>query len=132
MLTEEEKVMARHHLGYLGVQESATFILGVPAAVQTQFMIELSFHKVMPQAENLFKILLCRCTEVETEVYGGLDYASVLGFGTIQVNPDRLKELGKYYRLAQQGLANLLGIPPNAFDQRQWVTTGCGMNVPVL
>ncbi len=96
MLTNEEKAKLRHHLGYLNVQAAATFQLGIPAAVQTQFMIEGAWDKVLPEAENLLKILLCRMDDVEAEVYGGIDLASVTATGNIQVNPDRLKILAKY------------------------------------
>jgi hypothetical protein len=131
MLSEEDKVKARHHMGYLNVQEASTFVLGIPAGVQTQFMIENAWGKILPHAENLFRTLLCRLDEIEAQVYGGSDMADVLKTGSIEVNPDRLKELAKYYRLAQQGLANLLGVVPNPFDLRDWVRAGGGINVPV-
>ncbi len=132
MLTNEEKAKLRHHLGYLNVQAAATFQLGIPAAVQTQFMIEGAWDKVLPEAENLLKILLCRMDDVEAEVYGGIDLASVTATGNIQVNPDRLKILAKYYCMAQQGAANLLGVPPNPFDMRDWVMNASGgISVPV-
>jgi hypothetical protein len=132
MLTLEEKAKLRHHMGYLNVQEAATFVLGIPAGVQTQFMIELSWDKILPEAENLVKIMLCRLDDVEKEVYGGIDLASVTATGSIQVNPNRLRELGKYYVLAQQGIANLLGVMPNPYDMRDWVqNAGGGMSVPV-
>ncbi len=125
-LTNEEKVKLRAHLGYLNVSAASTFQLGIPAGVQTQFMIEGAWEKVLPEAVPLLRILLCRCDDIEREVYGGIDLASVTKTGAIEVNPDRLKELGKYYRLAQQGIANLLGICPNPFDQREWVMAGGG------
>lgn len=131
MLTDEEKTKIRHHMGYLNVAETQTFVLGIPAGVQTQFMIEGAFGKILPHAENLVRTLLCRLDEIEAQVYGGSDLADVMKTGSIEVNPDRLKELGKYYRLAQQGLANLMGVPPNPFDMRDWVRAGGGMNVPV-
>lgn len=132
MLTEEEKVQIRHHLGYLNVQAASTFQLGIPAGVQTQFMIEGAWDKVLPQAEVMLKRWLCRCNDVETEVFGQLDLANVQETGNVKVNPDRLKELAKYYRLAQQSVANLLGVVPNPFDMRDWVMAGGGgLNVPV-
>ncbi len=132
-LTNEEKVQVRHIMGYLNVQSAATFNLGIPAAVQTQFMIEGAWDKVLPEAYTLLKILICRANDIETEVYGGIDLASVTKTGSIEVNPERLKELGKYYRLAQQGIANLLGCCPNPFDMREWVVGGGGKvgNIPV-
>lgn len=132
MLTEDEKVRLRHHFGYLNVTEAQTFVLGVPAAVQTQFMIEGAFNKILPAAENLLRKHLCRMDEIEEHVFGGKDLADVNKTGNVEVNRKRLSELAGYYRIAQQAAANLLGVVPNPFDQRSWVSTGDGgINAPV-
>ena len=126
MLTNDQKVRARHHLGYLNVQAAATFQLGIPAAVQTQFMIEGAWAKILPEAENLAAVLICRLDEIENEIYGGIDLASVNQVSEVQVNPKRFQELGKYYRHARDSLANLLGVPANPFDMRELATGGGG------
>lgn len=130
-LSDEQKARVRHHLGYLNVSAASTFQLGVPAALQTTFMLEGAWDKILPAAEPIVLKLLCRLDELESQVYGGTDLADVLETGAIKVNPDRLKELGKYYRLAQQSLANLFGVVPNPFDLRDWVQAGGGVNCPV-
>jgi len=132
--TDEEKVKIRHHLGYLNVQETATFVLGVPAALQTTFMIEGAFGKVLPAAENLARTLLCRLDSIEEQVFGGTDLADVDETGGVKVNRKRLPELATYYQIAQKELANLFGVVPNPFDLRLegWLGTGAGgISVPV-
>jgi hypothetical protein len=129
MITEDQKARARHHLGYLQVQAASTFQLGIPAAVQTQFVIEGAWDKILPSAEVMFERTLCRLDDIESHMFGGMDLADVTQTGNIQVNPDRLKELGKMYRYAQQSLANMLGIVANPFDQRDWARAGGGINV---
>ncbi len=131
MLTDDQKMKARHHMGYLNVQAAATFQLGIPAGVQTQFMIEGAWDKILPEAENFVAKLICRLDIVEEEVFGGIEFASITATGTIQVNPTRLKELAKYYLIAQESLANLLGVPPNPYDMRTWLQSAGGVNVPV-
>jgi hypothetical protein len=131
MLTNEEKARIRHHMGYLNVQAAATFQLGVPAALQTTFMIELAFTKILPEAENMVKEFLCRLNDVEKQVFGNLDLAEIESTGTIKVDPKRLAKLAQTYKIAQEGLANLLGVPPNPFDMRSWLAGAGGMNVPV-
>lgn len=132
MLTEDERVRLRHHMGYLNVQEAQTFVLGVPAAVQTQFLIEGAFDKILPAAENLLRKFLCRMDEIEDHVFGGKDLADVNKTGNVEVNRKRLSELAEYYRIAQKSAANLLGVTPNPFDMREWVSTGAGgINAPV-
>lgn len=131
MLTNEEKARIRHHMGYLNVQAAATFQLGVPAALQTTFMIELAFEKIIPDAENMVKVFLCRMDDVEKQVFGNLDLAEIESTGNIKVDPKRLAKLAQTYKIAQEALANLLGVPPNPFDMRGWLSGAGGMNVPV-
>lgn len=131
-LTDEEKAKIRAHMGYLNVGSASTFNLGVPAALQTTFMIEGAWDKVLPVAENLVRTYLCRLDEIEAEVFAGSDLADVLETSNIKINPNRLRDLAKYYLIAQESLANLLGVPPNPFDMRSWIQTNSGgINVPV-
>ena len=131
-LSDEEKARIRRHLGYLNVSAASTFNLGVPAALQTTFMIEGAWDKILYASEELVRTDLCRCDQIEAQVFGGSDLADVLETGSVKVNPDRLKELAKYYRIAQQSLANHFGVVPNPFDLRDWVQAGgAGINCPV-
>src|SRR5258706_4728194 len=124
MFTDEEKVRIRHAMGYLSVVAVATFNLGVPAGVQTQFMIESAFDKVLPGADDLVRKLLCRCEAAEEEVFGNLDFANVEETGAVKVNRRRLFDLSQIYRMSQEGIANLMGVPPNPFDARGWLRMG--------
>lgn len=132
-ISDDEKVRARHHLGYPNVESVATFVLGVPAAMQTTFMAEGAFNRVLntPNAVDKFREMLARLDEIENFVLCGLDLADVDEVGEAKINRKRLPELARYYKIPQQGLANLLGIPPNPFDQRSWLSSGGNINVPV-
>lgn len=130
VISENDKVRARFHLGYLNVEQAQTFVLGIPAAVQTTYMIEGALNRILPQALDKFIELLDRLDCVECELWGGMDLASVNKIAEIEVNPTRRKELAGYYQVARQGLANLLGIIPNPYDQREWLQ-GAPINVSV-
>jgi hypothetical protein len=130
-LAEQDKVRARHHLGYLNVEQAQTFVLGIPAGVQTQFMIEGALNRLLPQALPKFLEMLERLDCVECELFGGIDLASITSISDIVIRPERRKELSGYYQVARQGLANLLGIIPNPYDQRTWIDDGM-INVPVI
>lgn len=123
-VTEEDKNKARHHLGYLSVESAQTFNYGVPAAMQTTFMIEGALNRLLPVAYPKFLQLLQRCDAIEEEVFCGADLASMDQIDTLKIREDRLKELAKYYKIAQQGIANMLGVPPNPFDMREWLQGG--------
>lgn len=129
-IPEEDKVRARHHLGYLDVEAAQTFALGIPAAVQTQFMIEGALNRLLPQAVPKFLELLERLDCVECEVFGGIDLASIDEIAEVKISDKRLEKLARYYKLAQQSLSNLLGIVPNPWDQREWLQGDC-INVSV-
>lgn len=130
VVTRDEKARARHHLGYLGVESSSTFNLGVPAAMQTTFMIEGALDRLLPESYAKFKQLLCRLDEIECEVFSGIDLASINKMDTIEINRKRLQELANYYGLARDMLANILGVPANPWDFRQsWL--GSSINVAV-
>ena len=129
IIPEEAKVRARHHTGYLGVEAAQTFNLGIPAAIQTQFMIEGALNRLLPQSLPKFMELLDRLDCIECEVFGGIDTATVEEVAEIKINRKRLKELRDYYLIAQQSLCNLLGIVANPFDQRVWLQGGINVSV---
>lgn len=131
VISETEKSSARHHLGYLDVEAGQTFVLGIPTAVQTQFMIEGAMNRLLPDGANRFRSLLARLDQIECQVFGGSDLADVDEIGEIKINRKRLRELAEYYKIAQQSLANCLGIVPNPFDMREWLSNGSSVNVPV-
>lgn len=134
LVTETEKNRARYHLGYFLVESASTFALGVPAAMQTTFMVEGALDRIMttPGAVEKFRQTLERLDCIENEIMCGIDLASVDVLDTITVNKNRLRELAKYYRLFQTALAGLLGIVPNPWDQRMVIQLADGgINVPV-
>jgi hypothetical protein len=118
MLTEQEKVRVRHHLGYLNVQQSQTFVLGVPAGVQTQFMIEGAMLRILPQAEFKVRDYLDRLDSVEQQILDDTENVAVESIGEIKVNLKEMKHLIERYEWWRRALANLFGTIPNPFDQR--------------
>lgn len=135
VLTAEEKSRARHHAGYLQTQSAYTFGLGIPLNVQPQFMIEGALNNLLDEvAYAKFRQLLCRCDQIEEQIYCGSDLADIQSIDTIKVNPERVKDLAKYYVLAMTSMCNLLGIVPNPWDQRDFIAWGGGggINVSVI
>jgi hypothetical protein len=98
--------------------------------MQTTFMIEGALNRVLEEHYSKFRQLLCRLDDVEEKVFCGVDLADVDAIDSLTVNRKRLRELAQYYKIAQEGLANLLGVPPNPFDQRSWLSMG-SINVAV-
>jgi uncharacterized protein YdcH (DUF465 family) len=124
-------------MGYLQVQEASTFVLGVPAATQTQFVIEGAFTKVLPSAEARFRRLLDLMDRVEDQIEDNTENVAVDRVDEIELRKDELTQLIKRYKYWQGSLSNLLGVPPNPFDARVGLGAGyngggSGVNVPVL
>jgi hypothetical protein len=132
-ITEADKVRARHHMGYLQVQEASTFVLGVPAGVQTQFVIEGALNKILPQAEDRFSTLLDNLDATEQQILDDQENLAVDQIAEIKVRADEFEQLVKRYQYWQGTLGNLLGVPPNPFDQRFSSWGGSkGVNIPVM
>lgn len=124
----EEKVSIRHHLGYINVQTAATFVMGTPAGVETQFLIESAMDKVLPAAETRVRQYVALCDAVETQIAENQELLAVTQVGEIGVRQDEFEQLMKRYQWLRNALANLLGIYPNPFDKR---FAAQGVNVPV-
>jgi hypothetical protein len=134
-LTELEKVDGRRHTGHLNVQQAATFVLGVPAPVQTQFPIEGAFTRLLPEAEPEYRRLIGILNDIEAQVLEDQDLLAIEKIDEITVNLQEFEMLLKRYKFWQGHLCNLLGIQPNPYDQRpgfgQGWSGGGGINVTV-
>lgn len=124
MLTEETKERARHHMGYIQVGQGATFYLGIPAGVQTQFTIERAFNLILPGAEPRLVRLLDKLDKIEEEIEESTPNVEASKVGEIELNPKAFRDLIQRYRFFQGGIANLLGVPPNPFDDRPFLGQG--------
>jgi hypothetical protein len=118
-LTADEKVRIRHHLGYLNVDESSTFVIGLPAGVETQFMIEGSFSRLLAAALPQVRKLLQYCECTEEQRFSSQPNAVVKEVDGIKMGAeDEQLMLSRNYDYWRAALANMFGIPPNQFDMR--------------
>lgn len=126
--TDEEKVRMRHAMGYLNVSEVSTFQMGIPAAVETQYLIETAMNKILPEAETHVRNLLARLELIEGQMMDNLELLAVESIDEIKINPKEMTKLRREYKHWQTALANTMGIPPNPNDQR---LMGGGISVRV-
>lgn len=117
-LTDQEKVKLRHHTGYLNVGEAATFVLGTPAGVETQFIIESAFDRVLevalPEIRRHMQIL----DGIEEQMVTDHELLAVEKLGEITVNTKEQEKLTRRYDYWVESLCNLLGAYRNPFDRR--------------
>lgn len=127
-LNEDEKVAVRHHLGYLNVAEAATFVLGTPAGVETQFIIEGAMNRVLESALPRIRNILIVLEQIEAQMIQDHELLAVESLGEIKVNTREQEKLTARYDYWASALANLLGVYRNPFDKR---LTSRGPNVGV-
>src|SRR5690606_38691356 len=112
VLSEQEKVKVRHHLGYLNVDEVATFAIGVPAGVETQFAIEGSMNRVRASALPLIRHLIQVLDETEQQMVCGQGTVDVNAMGDISLNNTgehrAQRELRRSYDYWVSSLANAI------------------------
>lgn len=128
--TEQEKVRIRHHTGYMNVGQVQTFSLGVPAAVETQFLIEGAMSRVLPEAEIEVRRIVGILDKIEAQKVEDLELLAINKIGEIDVNDAEQSKLDREYDKWVASLCNLLAIPRNPYDQRKMGSTG-GINVRV-
>jgi hypothetical protein len=127
-LLEEEKVRIRSHLGFLNVADAATFVLGVPSSVQTQFIIEGAMNRVLESALPLLREFLAHLDRLRGQRMEAGELLDVKRLGDIEIDPDLQKKRDREYDGWADELANLLGVMRNPFDKR---LSGRGLSVPV-
>ena len=132
MLSDEEKVRVRHHLGYLNVGSAGTFAMCVPAAQQALFIVDGAMDKVLPEAEPIVRDLISRLDAVEVEMTDSLENQAAKRVDEIEINDKHFEKCVQRYRWWQQTLANLLASPTNPYDQRfgGWGSKG-SLNISV-
>lgn len=123
-LTEQEQVRCRHHMGYLNMQEVYTFVLGTPAGVETQFLIEGAMQRVRQSALPLVRRHLDVLDSIENLSIEDLDVMVATQVGGISINKDEQKQLVERYDYWVDQLSNLLGCPRNPFDKRKYNPSG--------
>jgi hypothetical protein len=131
-LTDVEKTSIRHHLGYMQVAAAYTFVLGVPAGVETNFLIEGAMDRVLESALPLVRKLLFRLDCTEEQDFTNQANHAVDRIGDIVINKDEMKELAKGYEHWQGALCNVLGTMVNPYSKRPRDNRGGGVNVPVI
>jgi hypothetical protein len=131
MLSLEEKVSVRHHLGFPNCVMIETFILGVPSAREPLFMLEGAMDSINPAAEPRVRRAIARLDRTDERIEEASDAVEVASADEVEFRENALEILRKYYARWQGELCNLLGIPcPNPYDAREYLAPA-GLNITV-
>jgi hypothetical protein len=131
-VSEDTKNRVRILLGYGGVQMSATTFLGVPAGVETAFMVEGAFPRLLPSIELRLLAMLDKAEEIDRMIFESAESIEASEVGNIKLRDDAMEKYVQRYLWFQGQVANMLQIPANPFDMRfKGYGGGGGINVPV-
>lgn len=119
-LTEEEKVQVRRHLGFLNVGQAFTFVLGTPAGVETQFIVEGAAQRLLVSAEPMVRGFLCELEELERARQRAVIDGQASAIGSIQLRglQELLGAIDSQLAHKRGELANAFGVYQNPFDKR--------------
>jgi len=115
-------------MAYMNVAQAYTFVLGVPAGVETQFLIEGAMDKVLDSALPQLRKLIAVLDGIEQQKIENLELLAVTKVGEIEIRQDEQEALDKQYDFWRGKVANLLGIIVNPWDKSQ----GRGINARVI
>jgi len=129
-LTDDEKSRVRYHMGYPEVRAAATFALGMPATVETAFLIELALNQLTDQGRARCRYILSVLDSLDAQMVDNAENLAAEAVGDIKINLREQKHLNYKYDRWVASLSNLLTVPRNPFDQR--LTQSGGINVGVM
>lgn len=133
MLTDDERVSVKHHLGYPNATAIQTFGLGVPMAAEPLYMLEGAMNAIAPAAEERLRRTLRRLDRVDEQLEENQDALLLSKVDEVEFRDNELELLMKRYARWQGELCNLLGIPgPSPFDARFSAWTGESLNIGVV
>lgn len=125
-LTPEEKVRIRDQLGFLNIANAETFALGMPAGVETQFMIEGAMDRVPEAALFLVREHLEVLISLDGQSREDHELMAVNAIGDISINQQEQKQIDDRRRYWRGRLCDALGAFPNPFTQTNGTGGGIG------
>ncbi len=116
-ITEEEKIRIRHHLGYMNMSGTYTYMGGAPAVVPANFLVEGAMDRILEPALGLVRTLLSRLDQLEQQMFDDAENMAVTRIGDIEINPRENAQLIELYDRTVGQLANALGVEKNPYSK---------------
>jgi len=115
-LNNDEREAVRYHLGYLGVQSSASIQLGIPRPVETLFLVEEAMDQLREQAVPRVRSILGVLESIEDKMICAQDRLAAERLGNMTLRGIKAGETeadgleNEYTRWAGR-MADILGVP---------------------
>lgn len=111
MFDAAEKERIRYHMGYLQVTPAAAITYGIPAPIQTLFLLESAMDRVIANAEDRVRRLITVLDEIECRMLDGQNYLVADQLSDITIRKDNIDKLEDEYCRWAARLADTLGAP---------------------
>lgn len=111
MFDPAEKERIRYHMGYLQVQPAASISYGIPAPIQTLFLLESAMDRLISGAEDRVRKLITTLDEIECRMLDGQNYLMADQLADITIRKNHIDQLEDEYCRWAARLADTLGAP---------------------
>lgn len=111
MFDAAEKERIRYHMGYLQVQPAASISYGIPAPIQTLFLLESAMDRIISNAEDRVRKLITVLDEIECRMLDGQNYLMADQLADITIRKNHIDQLEDEYCRWAARLADTLGAP---------------------
>src|SRR5580693_6853341 len=96
--TPEEKGKIRRHMGYAGVAAAPLFVLGNPAAMEPNFLLESAMDALINTSVEIVRTkFLPKLDSLADMIFDNADGDAVKSVGDIEINPDDFLLLMRRY-----------------------------------
>jgi hypothetical protein len=129
VLTDIEKNKVRRHLGYPTVNPVPSITIGLPAKIQTAFLVDFALENIRESAIGEVRRLVSILERIELQILEAPERQAARSIGEVTTNPDELRALDDHYLRWVYELAGVLGCPVNANHPK--FSGGGGGRVPL-
>lgn len=132
-LTDRERALVRHHLGYPNISPGQSLSFGSVVPVQTIFLLESNMNNLLETGLELVRRYICWIERLECRMVEAADTADVMRVsGGTELDKDYVDRLEKEIRRWAGRLADTLAVPYYPFAERfETGVSGRVQNVPV-
>ena len=132
-LDHRERERVRYHMGYLSVQPAASIQFGLPAPIQTLFLVELAMTNLLDEGVDRVRRLISLLDKIECKMIEFQDYLAAQSIDNMKINLQGIDQLEDEYSRWASRLSDELGAPlyPGAAKFKKLFRSLGGGSIPV-
>ena len=116
--TLSEKARIRYHMGYAGTAMAPSLSAGVPIPLQTMFLLESALNMVLPDAEEIVRVLVSRLDQTDEAIFQCQIRMQAESVDGIKLRANEADSLEREYLRQAARLSDVLHVPLYPFSAR--------------